>query len=88
MPIKSIHKAEHKVLQELLREIRKKAHPNQASLAALLGRRQSYISAVEHGSRRMDLLQLRAFCLACNQDPVGFVERFEKTIADRFGSTG
>nr|WP_254422841.1 helix-turn-helix transcriptional regulator [Rhodanobacter sp. B05] len=61
--------------------MRTKAHPNQADLAALLGRKQSYVSDVEHGSRRMDLLQLREFCLACDQDLVGFVRRFEEEIA-------
>jgi len=81
MSPKSIHKAEYKLLQGLLREMRIKAHPKQADLAALLGRRQSYVSAVERGSRRMDLLQLREFCLACDQDLVGFVRRFEEKIA-------
>lgn len=81
MPPKSIHRAEYKVLQGLLREMRTKAHPNQAVLAALLGRKQSYVSDVERGSRRMDLLQLREFCLACDQDLVGFVRRFEEELA-------
>jgi transcriptional regulator with XRE-family HTH domain len=81
MPPKSIHRAEYKVLQGLLREMRIKAHPKQADLAALLGRKQSYVSAVERGSRRMDLLQLREFCLACDQDLVGFVRLFEEEIA-------
>lgn len=83
MPAKSIHKAEYKVLLGLLREIRTKAHPNQADLAALLGRKQPYVSDVERGSRRMDLLQLREFCLACDQDLVDFVRRFEEGIGDR-----
>ncbi|AGG87598.1 hypothetical protein R2APBS1_0427 [Rhodanobacter denitrificans] len=83
MTRKSIYKPEYKVLLRLLREMRTKAHPNQASLAALLkGRKQPYISDVERGSRRLDLLQLREFCMACDQDLVGFVRKFEEEIAD------
>lgn len=81
MTRKSIYKPEYKVLLRLLREMRTEAHPNQGSLAALLGRRQPYVSDVERGSRRLDLLQLREFCLACDQDLVGFVRRFEEEIA-------
>ena len=88
MPTKSIYKAEYQELRRLLREIRDQAQLNQADLAALLGRRQSYISAVERGSRRLDLLQLREYCLACRQDLVGFVQRFERAITDKSDLTG
>jgi transcriptional regulator with XRE-family HTH domain len=81
MPTKSIYKAEYKVMLELLRETRKKAHRTQADLAAVLGRSQSSISDLLCGARRMDLLQLREFCLACDQDLVRFVRRLEKAIA-------
>ncbi|WP_407354530.1 multiprotein-bridging factor 1 family protein [Luteimonas sp. R10] len=82
MPTKSIHKAEYLKLLELLVEIRSNAGLKQAELAALLQRSQSYISDVERGGRRLDLLQLREYCHACGQDLVGFVKRFEKSIAD------
>lgn len=81
MPTKSIHKAEYQRLLELLVEIRNTAGLKQAELAALLERSQSYVSDVERGGRRMDLLQLREYCQACGQDLIGFVERFEKSIA-------
>ncbi len=80
MPTKSIYKAEYQVMLELLRETRKKAHRTQADLAAVLGRSQSSVSDLLRGARRMDLLQLREFCLACGQDPVRFVRRLEKAI--------
>lgn len=83
MATKSIHKDEYQDLLELLREIRKKAGLTQAELSALLGYSQSHISDVERGSRRLDTLQLRQYCLACGQDPTGFVKRFEAAIADR-----
>lgn len=83
MPAKSIHKAKYQPLLQLLLEIRTKAGLTQTELSALLGRPQSYVSDVERGTRRLDLLQLREYCSACNQDLVGFVRRFEKAIAGR-----
>jgi transcriptional regulator with XRE-family HTH domain len=83
MPAKSIHKAEYQPLLQLLLEIRTKAGLTQTELSALLGRPQSYVSDVERGTRRLDLLQLREYCLACGQDLVGFIRRFEKTVAHR-----
>jgi len=82
MPAKSIHRPEYQELLSLLREIREKSGLQQADLAAALGRPQSYISNVERGSRRMDLLQLREYCMACGQDLVPFVKKFEKAVAD------
>lgn len=83
MPQKSIHKPEYQTLLEMLIEIRTKAGLKQAELAALLGRSQSYVSDVERGGRRLDLLQLREYCVACNQDLTAFVRRFEKTVGKR-----
>lgn len=81
MTSKSIHTPEYPVLLELLIEIRNKAGLTQSELASSLGRSQSYVSDVERGIRRLDLLQLREYCHACNQDLVGFVRRFEKAVA-------
>jgi len=81
MPPKSIHKPEYQALLELLRDIRNKAGLTQADLSAELGRPQSYVSDVERGVRRLDLLQLREYCRACGKDLTSFVKRFEKSIA-------
>lgn len=85
MPPKSIHKPEYQTLLELLVEIRNKAGLKQAELAELLERSQSYVSDVERGGRRLDLLQLREYCQACDQDLVSFVRRFEKVVVDGQG---
>lgn len=88
MPAKSIHKPEYQTLLELLIEIRDKAGLKQAELAVLLGRSQPYVSDVERGGRRLDLLQLREYCQACGEDLVAFVKRFEKAIAGGPSSRG
>ncbi|WP_033482646.1 helix-turn-helix domain-containing protein [Xanthomonas citri] len=81
MPPKSIHRSEYQTLLELLVEIRNKAGLKQAELAEELGRPQSYVSAVERGGRRLDLLQLYEYCRACDHDLVSFVRRFEKAMS-------
>lgn len=82
MSAKSIHRPEYQVLLTLLKEMRDQSKVHQTDLAAALGRPQSFISNVESGTRRLDLLQLREYCLACGQDLVPFVEKFEKAVVD------
>ncbi len=79
---KSVYRPENKVLTTLLREIRKEADLDQSELAELLDRPQSYVSSVERGQRRLDLLQLRDHCMHCGLDLAAFVERFEKSVAE------
>ena len=67
MPAKSIHKSEYLVLQRRLRALRTTAGLTQVELSAALQRPQSYVSDIERGSRRMDLLQLRESCNACGR---------------------
>jgi transcriptional regulator with XRE-family HTH domain len=80
MPAKSIHKNEHLVLLHRLRALRTAAGLTQVALSAALQRPQSYVSDVERGSRRMDLLQLRDFCIACGQSLTEFVDGFEQEL--------
>ncbi len=80
MPAKSIHKSEYSVLLRRLRALRTAAGLTQVELSAALQRPQSYVSDVERGSRRMDLLQLREFCSACGQALTEFVDEFEQEL--------
>lgn len=56
---KSIHRREMQILMDLPREYRTAAGSTQAELSGKLGRAQSFISDVERGLRRLDLVQLR-----------------------------
>ena len=80
MPAKSIHKNEYSVLLRRLRELRTEAGMTQVYLSTALQRPQSYVSDVERGSRRMDLLQLREFCNACESSLTEFVDEFEQEL--------
>lgn len=80
MPAKSIHKSEYMVLLRRLRALRTAAGLTQVALSVELQRPQSYISDVERGSRRMDLLQLRELCNACGRSLTEFVDEFEQEL--------
>lgn len=80
MPTKSIHKKDYAILLRQLRELRLAAGLTQVELSTALGRPQSYVSDVERGERRMDLLQLRDFCNACGASVSTFVADFEQEL--------
>ena len=58
---KTIYSQEHKDIVERLKQARKEASLEQIEVAKKLGRTQSFISKLESGQRRIDLVQLKAF---------------------------
>jgi DNA-binding XRE family transcriptional regulator len=58
---KTIYSAGHKALVKKLIEARKERNLQQKDVAKLLSRTQSYISKIEAGQRRIDLIQLKEF---------------------------
>ncbi len=66
----------------LLREIRQEAGLRQRDLAERIGLPQSFISKCESGERRLDIVELRAFCAALGVSLSDFVDRLEKKIAE------
>ncbi len=58
---KTIYSGEHKHLVEQLRKAREAAGFDQTKVAKLLGKTQSYISKIESGQRRIDLVQIKEF---------------------------
>lgn len=72
---------EHRILVEMLRELRERASLTQIELAKLLKVGQSVISKWESGDRRIDMIQLRRWCRMTDASLVEFVEEFEKRLA-------
>jgi transcriptional regulator with XRE-family HTH domain len=68
------------ILVDLLRTVRQEQKVTQVELAKKLAVPQSRISKVEVGERRMDLIELRAWCEALGIALSRFVQRFEKAI--------
>jgi transcriptional regulator with XRE-family HTH domain len=77
---KSIFTDEYAVLLTLLREARQAAGLSQVQLAERLGQSQSFVSKMEQGDRRLDLIQLRTICRALGTTLPRFVEKFEERL--------
>jgi ribosome-binding protein aMBF1 (putative translation factor) len=58
---KTIYSKEHEYLIEKLKVARESAGLDQVEVAKLLGKSQSFISKVESGQRRVDIIQLKEF---------------------------
>ena len=58
---KTIYSEEHKYLVKQLRKARETKGLEQVEVARLFGKTQSYISKIESGQRRIDLIQLKEF---------------------------
>ena len=61
MSDKTIFTEEHKLLTEKLKRARTDAGLDQIQVAKLLERTQSYVSKIESGQRRIDIIQLKQF---------------------------
>ena len=59
---KTLYRAENIELAALLRQLREQAGLVQTGLAERLGRNQTFVSNVELGIRRLDLVELRDYC--------------------------
>jgi transcriptional regulator with XRE-family HTH domain len=77
---KSLFKKEYKVLLEQLYRLRLGSGLRQADLADKLKVPQSFISKIESGERRIDLVELRAICKALGSDIKEFTQEFEKAL--------
>ena len=75
---RSIRYARSKQVQELLRAAREAAGLRQADLAKKIGKTQSFVSKIENGERRLDLVELEEVCKAMGVPLSKFVSMFEK----------
>lgn len=58
---KTIYSKDHKFLIVQLKKARIESRLDQKKVAELLGKTQSYISKIESGQRRVDVIQLKEF---------------------------
>ena len=58
---KSIHSKEYKVVLARLKKARLEAGLTQVQVANKLGHHQSYVSKIESGERRVDVVELNKF---------------------------
>lgn len=79
---KSITAPDYAVFLRELRAARKAAGLNQTGLALRIGETQSFVRNCERGERRLDVIELRMFCLAFGSTLPIFVKRLEAALAD------
>jgi len=77
---KSINSRTYAIFLTHLREMREKAGITQDEIAERLGESQSFISKCERGERRIDVAELREFCLAIDTTLDKFIKQFEKKL--------
>jgi len=77
---KSIYKKESKFFIQVFVEFRTKAGLLQTELAKKLNVHQSYISKIETGQRRVDIIELREICTHLKTNLIEFTKVLEKRI--------
>jgi len=73
--VKSIYSKEHCFLVEQLKKARLSAGLDQEEVARLLRKSQSYISKIESGQRRVDIVQLKKFAKIYKKDLNYFIKK-------------
>lgn len=77
---KSIYTREQSVFLRLLRETRENSGLTQVGLAEALNRSQSFVSKVERGETRLDVIQLRTLLTAMRVTLPVFTRRLEHAL--------
>jgi transcriptional regulator with XRE-family HTH domain len=77
---KSLNSKEHKILLEMLYQLRVSSGLRQSDLADLIKVPQSFISKIESGERRLDFIELREILKYFNTNLIEFVTEFENKI--------
>lgn len=77
---KSIYTRDYEVLLRLLKQARERAGLTQVQLAKRLKLSQSFVSKVERGDRRLDVVQLRTICRHLGSTLAEFVTTLEEEL--------
>lgn len=80
---KTIFGGDHQQLVQVLTEARKASGLTQTELAKLVGKDQTYISIIERGQRRVDVLEFVALAKAMKADPASLFEQVLKRLSKR-----
>lgn len=75
---KSVHSARYAELRRLLVEARQAAAMTQVDAAKRLRKPQSYLSKVESGERRIDIVEFLDLAEAVGADPVAIVKKLHR----------
>ncbi len=73
---------DYKRFRTLLVEVRQKAGLTQAQLAKRLSKPQSFVSKMERGERRIDVVEFDTVARALGADPIRLLKRFYSECPD------
>jgi transcriptional regulator with XRE-family HTH domain len=79
---KSITSQEYRVFLRKLRAARRESGLTQVALAHRLGETQSFVSKCERGERRLDIVEVRAFCQAFGVSLETFALQLDRTLTN------
>ncbi len=74
---KTIYTRDYAIMLRLLKEARQQAGITQVEFARRLKQSQSFVSKIERGDRRIDVVQLRTICQIYGSTLSEFVQRLE-----------
>jgi transcriptional regulator with XRE-family HTH domain len=77
---KSLFSEDYKCFLKLLREVRERVGLTQEQISERLETTQSIISKCERGERRLDVVELKAWCQALDIPLPVFIAEFEKAL--------
>lgn len=76
--VKTIHSDKNKKLIETIKKIRNEKGFTQLELANKLSKPQSFISKIESGERRVDLIELEKICHLLGIDLIDFIVLYKE----------
>ncbi len=79
---KTIFSGDYETFLRLMRDARRASGLTQEQMAERLGQTQSFISKCERGERRLDLVEVRAFCIAMGVSFPAFVTEFDREVRE------
>lgn len=79
----SVHTQAHKAIVKAFIEARTDAGILQADLAKRIGRDQSFVSRIETGQRRLDILEAFVIARAMGYDPAEFLKRLVANVSPK-----
>ncbi len=79
---KTIFSGDYETFLRRLRDTRRASGLTQEQLAERLGQTQSFVSKCERGERRLDLVEVRAFCIAMDVSFPTFVTEFDREVGE------
>lgn len=80
---KTLYRTENSVLRQMLRGAREQAGLTQGDVSKAVGKSQTFLSDVERGVRRLDVIELWEICQAMGLDLSEFIAQFEAELARR-----